>query len=287
MSSSESALKSPAASAKTAQRYHFIELIAYWEGRVNTKDLERQFDQSRQQSSSDINHYKQLAPHNLIYDASQKVYCPTEQFQQQYISSQVDEYLHWIHTGQFIAPASQGFSTSLTIPARKIEPNIMRGLVAAMRQQKRIEVDYVSLSNPNREGRIIAPHSFVNTGLRWHLRAWCEKSEQYRDFVLSRFRGAPELLDKTIHTAQQDEAWNAQVTIILQADPRLSPVKREVLENDYQMQNGQLQITTQGCLVQYLLRELQVNTKMLDGTPEAQQLVCVNLQDIKPWLFDN
>lgn len=53
------------------------------------------------------------------------------------------------------------------------------------------------------------------------------------------------------------------------------------------MENGELHITTKGCLVQYLLRELQVNTKMLDGTPEAQQLICVNPQDIKPWLFEN
>src|SRR5690625_5587511 len=70
----------------------------------------------------------------------------------------------------------------------------MRGLVTAIRTQQRLEVDYVSLSNPNRQGRIIVPHTFVSTGLRWHLRAWCEKSQSYRDFVLSRFRGEPELL---------------------------------------------------------------------------------------------
>jgi hypothetical protein len=104
--------------------------------------------------------------------------------------------------------------------------------------------------------------------------------------VLSRFRGEPELLEKSRHTAAQDTGWNTQVTIILQPDPRLSPAKREVLENDYQMQNGQLHITTKGCLVNYLLREMQINTKMLDGTPEAQQLVLVNQADIKRWLFE-
>lgn len=274
------------------QRFQLIELLAYWEGRVNAKDLENYFNQSRQQSSSDINNYKQSAPDNLNYDLSQKAYLPTLAFVPKYITASPDEYLHWFHNGQLLELESNGaftrslLSESLQLPARKISPEIMRGLVAAMRQQKRIEVDYVSLNNPNREGRIIAPHSFVNTGLRWHLRAWCEKSEQYRDFVLSRFRGAPELLDKTNHTAKQDHGWNTLITIVLQPDQRLSPAKREVLENDYQMQNGQLHITTKGCLVQYLLREMQVSTKMLDGTPEAQQLVCVNLPDIKPWLFE-
>lgn len=268
------------------QRYRFIELIAYWEGRINATTLTQQFGQSRQQHSADINTYKNLAPDNLIYDGSRKSYIPSENFSHKFISTQVDEYLHWFHTGQLPSSVPPPLSESLKIPARKISPQIMRCLVAAIRQQKRIEVDYVSLNNPNREGRVIAPHSFVNTGLRWHLRAWCEKSKEYRDFVLSRFRGEPELLEKSHHTAAQDAGWNTQVSIILQPDPRLSPAKREVLENDYQMQNGQLHITTKGCLVNYLLREMQINTKMLDGTPEAQQLVLVNQADIKPWLFE-
>lgn len=274
------------------QRFQLIELLAYWEGRLNAKDLENYFQQSRQQSSADINSYKRQAPNNLHYDASIKSYTPTKSFSALYITTFPDEYLHWLLSGQLpwgknkerLLRAPQ--LEKLQLPARKIEPEIMRGLVAAMRQQKRIEVDYISLSNPNCEGRIIAPHSFVNTGLRWHLRAWCEKSKEYRDFVLSRFRGTPELHDKTKHTAEQDQGWNTLVTIILQPDPRLSPAKCEVLEKDYQMQNGQLHITTKGCLVQYLLREMQVSTKILDGTPEAQQLICVNLPDIKHWLFE-
>jgi hypothetical protein len=28
-----------------------------------------------------------------------------------------------------------------------------------------------------------------------------------------------------------------------------------------------------------------VNIKMLDGNPEAQQLILVNLDEIRPWLF--
>lgn len=276
------------------QRFRFIELLAYWEGRVNATNISRQFELSRQQSSASLKAYEEQAPHNLSYDASLKAYLPTERFQPSHISGDVVEYLSWVQNpayGSNVTEANQHPSLAvpriaLSLPARKVAPEVMRGLVAAMRQQKRIEVDYVSLNNPNREGRVIAPHSFINTGLRWHLRAWCEKSREYRDFVLSRFRGIPELLDKSTHTAEQDQGWNTQVTIILQPDQRLSQAKREVLENDYQMQNGLLEIITKGCLVQYLLRELQVSTKMLDGTPEAQQLVCVNQQDIKPWLFE-
>lgn len=268
------------------QRFAFIELLAYWEGRINAKELEKQFQLSRQQSSQDINRYKQNAPKNLIYDSSQKAYRPSDHFSPLYISDSADEYLHWLHTSQFYARPVPGFTEALTLPPRKIGAPILRGIVAAIRQQKRIEVGYVSLSNPDHEGRIIAPHSFVSTGLRWHLRAWCEKNMRYSDFVLSRFRGLPELLDRTTHIAEHDEGWTKSIPIILQADHRLTAAKREVVENDYQMQNGQLRIQTKACLVQYMLRELQVNTKTLDETPEAQQLVCVNLPELKRWLYE-
>ncbi|MCR6650193.1 MAG: WYL domain-containing protein [Cellvibrionaceae bacterium] len=273
------------------KRFWLIELLAYWEGRVNTTSLIHHFGLSRQQSSADLNAYSAQAPTNLTYDASTKAYLPKADFQRHFISDDVGEYLGWMQNpsaapAPISAPSAKLSNLALRLPPRKVAPELMRGLVAATRQRLRIEVDYVSLTNPNREGRVIAPHTFVNTGLRWHLRAWCEKSRGYRDFVLSRFRGVPTLLDKTQHPIEHDVAWNTQITIILQPDPRLTPAQQEVLENDYQMLGGQLHITTKACMVNYLLKEMQVNTKMLDGTPEAQQLVLVNREDIRPWLFD-
>lgn len=274
----------------TNLRFQFIELIAYWEGKLNTTHLAQQFGLSRQQCSAEINAYLERYPHHLVYDKSLKGYLPSDDFVPVNITTDSSEYLNWLATGYLTDKNTHPFSLpseSLVLPARKVSPMVMRGLVSAIRQGYSVEVDYVSLSNPDHEGRLIAPHSFVKTGLRWHLRAWCYKSGAYRDFVLSRFRGTPSLESKTDKTAADDRGWNTSVTIILQPDPRLPPAKRKVLENDYQMQQGQLHIATRGCLVQYLLREMQVNTKMLDGVPEAQQLVCVNLVDIKDWLFDS
>lgn len=270
------------------ERLRFIELIVVWEGEINTGNLTRQFQISRQQASKDINCYKEQSPGSLIYDASLKCFLPSTHFQCIYPSTTSSDYLFWREYGlqKPLSSPEASSCSSLVLPSRNISPLIMRALVKAMRHQYRIEVDYVSLSNPNGMGRIVIPHHFVKTGLRWHLRAWCEKSKAYRDFVLSRFRGTPDFLGPGKHDAVEDIAWNTNVTVLLQPDPRLSKEKREVLENDYQMSGGVLPITTRGCLVQYLLRELQVNIKMLDGTPEAQQLVCVNLVDIKQWLFE-
>jgi hypothetical protein len=69
--------------------------------------------------------------------------------------------------------------------------------------------------------------------------------------------------------------------------PKYAPAQQEVLINDYQMTNGKLELTVRAALADYLLKEMQVNTKYLDGKPEAQQLVLVNRDDIKQWLFNS
>jgi predicted DNA-binding transcriptional regulator YafY len=270
-------------------RYRIIELLSYWQGLVNTTQLIQHFSVSRTQAQKYFKSYQADYPDNLIYDNSLKGFRPSETFTSHYISSNVDEYLDWLNNnGELTAPMKNSPFTNatLSLPVRKVLPQIMRGLISAIKYQKRLEVDYVSLANPNGEGRIIQPHIFVKTGLRWHLRAYDEKNQQFRDFVLSRFRGQPEILDSATHNATLDIAWNSNIEMIFSPDSRLSPEQKNVIEQDYQMQDGKLVTTTRAALAQYLLQDMQVNIKFHDAIPEAQQLILVNLNDIKQWLFN-
>ncbi|WP_288132661.1 WYL domain-containing protein [Microbulbifer sp.] len=272
------------------RRFWLIELIAYWEGRLTTRHLREFFGISRQLASSEIGHYRKAYPHNLLeYQRSDGAHLPAPDFQRHHISDDVAEYLSWMSGLQASLLPSQSPvylpHFILPHPPRNITPEVIRPLVRALRESRRVEVDYGSIGNPNREGRIIVPHTFVNTGPRWHLRAWCEKNGDYRDFVLSRFHGQPEMLGKSPHTADGDEKWNTEITLIFEPDSRLNAEKKAVLEHDYGMTNGQLHLTTRAPLANYLLQEMRVNTKMLDGRPEAQQLVLVNFDDVQGWLF--
>lgn len=269
------------------KRLWFIELIAWWEGRISASHLIKQFAISRTQAQQDLQHYRQLAPANLLYHPSYKSYLPQSGFVAQFINHDVVEYLNWISHQDAITDISTALPyTTLALPTRQVSADIIRVLVTAIRQQRRVEVDYVSVSNPDHQGRIIVPHHFVSTGLRWHLRAFCEKSQQYRDFVLSRFRGLPDLLNKTDISATQDSGWHTQLSLIFTPDPRLSPAQQDVIAHDYQMQHGQLKLKTRACLAQYLLQEMQVNIRDINISPEAQQLVLSNVDAVKPWLFE-
>lgn len=270
------------------KRLQFIELLALWEGKVNTNHLKSQFGISRQQASADLKEYIGLSPGILNYSSSLKTYLAAAVFKPKFISPDIEYYLTWLASGQLFEHNQNHneLCAVFEMPARVVEPLVMRGLVSAVRTQQRVEVDYISLTSANKEGRVLAPHSFIKTGLRWHLRAWCERSSQFRDFVLSRFRGEAMLSGAASYTADQDEAWNTYITLIFEPDSRLRPEQRQVLEQDYQMLGGRLHVETRACLAQYVLQDLKVNTKILDGTAEAQQLVLVNRDDIKQWLFD-
>ncbi len=150
----------------------------------------------------------------------------------------------------------------------------------------RLECDYVSFTTPEAETRLIAPHTLIYTGMRWHVRAYCEKNKDYRDFVLSRFRGVPELMDDgTENTREQDPGWSTQVQVIIELDSRLKPEQQAIIETDYGMQDGRLVIETRGALVQYVLQRYRIDTTKVHAKATAQQIVVVNLDELQGWLY--
>ena len=128
--------------------------------------------------------------------------------------------------------------------------------------------------------------TLIYTGMRWHVRAYCEKNRDYRDFVLSRFRGVPELMDdKTENTREQDSGWATQVQVIIEPDSRLKPEQQAIIETDYGMQDGRLVIETRGALVQYVLQRYQIDPTKVHAKATAQQIVVANLDELQGWLY--
>lgn len=273
-------------------RYRFIETLVLWEGRLTTRHLCDTFGIGRQQASKDINNYiREVGPGNLEYDKFLKGYKPTATFKPQVTEGLADEYLHLMARNNELMNVFESLSLNvanaevLSVPVRDVKPEVLRPIMQAARQQKRLDVDYVSLNHPDREGRVIVPHTLVYTGLRWHVRAWCEKNGEYRDFVLSRFREIPDIMDDSEHGADGDEQWNTFVDLCIVPDPRLSKEQQEVVEGDYGMKTGMLQVSTRARLVPYVLQLLHINPNELADDPTAQQIILKNRDELAPWLF--
>jgi predicted DNA-binding transcriptional regulator YafY len=273
-------------------RYRYIELISLWEGRLTTRKLCETFGIGRQQANKDLSNYRRaLSCGDLLYDAVGKHYSPSDDFAPILTRGLASEYLQLAAQQSDVQrilghlPVTAASVEVVSAPSRELPAELVRPIIQAMTEHRRIDVDYVSLNNPDREGRIIVPHTLVWTGYRWHVRAWCEKNQDFRDFVLSRFRGEADLMEESHRLSEQDEDWQHIVTLTIAPDSRLSSEQQEVIAHDYNMSGGRLEIAVRAKLAPYLLQLLNVNTAELLEDTRAQQLVLTNQDEVNAWLM--
>tara|TARA_Y100000588_G_scaffold263510_2_gene278195 strand:+ start:221 stop:1030 length:810 start_codon:yes stop_codon:yes gene_type:complete len=268
-----------------------IEIIVLWEGRLNTNHLIRSFGIGRQQASKDINTYMtEIAPGNLIYDKTLKGYKPSNTFIPRLTSGHADEYLHILSRSEDMMVTFDELDmrfehTAMVRPInRNIAPEVLRPLIQAIREKKRVDICYTPLKDGNKVERIISPHTLVCTPLRWHVRAYCEYANGYRDFVLSRIHGIPDLNDQAVFRRSGDSLWNTDVTIELSPDLRFNEKQKAVIEKDYGMENGVLKLPTNASLVRYVLDTYNINTHILNSNPQGQQIVVSNMDELLEFL---
>ncbi|MCW8875929.1 MAG: WYL domain-containing protein [Kangiellaceae bacterium] len=273
-------------------RYRLIEIIALWEGRLTTKSLIQAFGIGRQQASKDINNYiKTVAPNNLQYDKQLKGYKPSTVFNPKLTKGSIDEYLHLLASRRDqVDPVeqvdfSQANTAILAPPPRNISPSVIRPIIQACRESKRLDIRYLSMSSEIAKERIISPHTIVYSGMRWHVRAFCEDRQDFRDFVLSRVCEVFDLEGFSEKDADQDTAWQTFVNIKIKPDPRLSDHQKSIIATDYGMQNQQLRLNVRAALVTYFLQLLNLDHELISDNPLVQQIVLTNSEELGKWRF--
>lgn len=257
-------------------RFSFIENVVGWEGQINATHLATQFKLTRLSASKVLKSYREQYPEYLDYNASTKAFLATAHFDKAVAVNDFSHYLSNIAIKAEEQPNNgysnvEGSVLEVEAPLRNINPQQVRPILRAIREKKKIDIGYISLSSPDYLDRIIQPHTLIFDGLRWHVRAFCNKNNDFRDFTLSRFNGIAEFEGKADKFAQDDSKWNTFIDVVIEADRRFSAVQKRVIEQDFQMENGQKVITTRAALVNYLLKRLHINDTQ--NTPEEQQIV--------------
>lgn len=274
------------------QRYKIIEIVALWEGRLTTNVLMNLFGIARQQASIDLNSYlSQYAPANLVYDRFIKAYVPGERFKPVFTQGIADEYLFYLlnfknDPTHFITLDRNVDNIALLRTAeRHISADVIRSLVQAARLRHFIEANYCSFNRPQGERRRIAPHTLVYNGHRWHCRAFCEDHGDFRNFLLTRFRGELKIIDRQGPDVSQDTLWNKKVTVRVIPHPGLSEEQKKIVENDYGMRQGVSLVRTNGALVQFVLDLLNIAPHRLADNPQVQQIIVQNMEELTDYLW--
>ncbi len=251
------------------KRFGFLELILIWEGSLQSTHIAKQFELSEKLANHVLQKYKNLYPQNLTYDGTGACYRPTQDMVAQFCGGSLQEYMQYMSTTETVS--------SLELPNRNLQPMLVRPILQAIREQRRLQIDYASVSNPDFSTRVIQPHHLVFDGMRWHVRGFCEKNQDYRDFVLSRFQPEhpAQLLDGADHFDLQDEAWHNLLQVEFMPDPRLDDNRARIIALDYDMQqtiNGYRQTQkVRQALLMYWIQRMGLNSYQQNA--QAQQII--------------
>ncbi len=281
----------------TRQRLEYIEIMAFYTGVITRSEVAEAFGISNAAATKDLKLYGQLAPDNLIYKHSVFGFVPGPTFAEVFADLTPARVLPMMAKNLAVAGGPYGSELiyginmeSLPLPSRLPNKTALAQILRATYGHNKLRVSYHSLTDrDSTQQRILEPHSLVNTGLRWHIRAYSEDTCDFRDFVLSRFAEAKCLPELAESSMQYDDDWVEKMNLQLAPHPGLEQQKRLNLLIDFGASEDLIEIEVRRSLIAYLLQRLMVDTTADQSmNPNAYQLVLLNRDEIEPfagWAF--
>ena len=247
-----------AMSAAQRQRLAFIEFRAWFYGEVARKHVLERFEVATAAGTRDMALYKELAPGNVRYE--QKLYRYLPGFKPLF-HHDVDRTLAALTLGFGAGePAATGELLSHAVPARLNQPALdtLAAVTRAIHNRQALSLVYHSMKSGPGE-RVIVPHSLVDSGLRWHVRAFDRVKGNFRDLVLTRMEQLQ--LASTPAAASElpkaDEQWCRKLKLDLLPHP--AHPHPESIERDFGMRRGRLTVMLRAAVAGYVLRQWQVD----------------------------
>jgi hypothetical protein len=242
-------------------RLAFVELCVRFVGAIRRQDLVSRFGIQSAASSRDLAVYKDLAPGNISYDSRGKTYVLGPNFRAVFDFSP-ERVLSWLTQGFGDGePMQLKTWVACESPSRLTHPDmdVLASVTRAIHLECPLAIEYHSISNGQAERQIV-PFSVIDNGLRWHVRAFDRKSQEFRDFVITRIRN-PRVLKGEKPAPHEVRDQDIQWTRIVELDlvPHPDQPRPEITEMDYNMQDGVLRIKLRAATAGYILRKWSVD----------------------------
>lgn len=239
------------------ERLAYIEFRLYFLGDARRQDLIQRFGVAPAVATRDFAQYKEIYPNNISFEGKSKSYVIGNDFVPAF--DQAPERVITALTrgfGDGVSPLGGALLTcELPVTLNRPSMSILAPVTRAIHQTKAIRLRYQSHSSGISE-REIVPFALVNDGLRWHVRAFDRKSQEFRDFVLTRMDATSVIEDSLPqqHELQSaDIQWNRIVELDLVPHPNQE--HPEIIQSDYGMTDGVLHIKVRAATVGYVLRQ--------------------------------
>mgnify|MGYP000281783335 FL=1 len=242
------------------ERLAYIDFRLYFFGEIGRPDLIERFGVAPAGATRDLALYREIAPQNITFDGSNKIYRIGQAFAPLFD-----------HASQRVLSAlALGFGDSVNNAMQPLLPcesptalsnprmDVLAPVCRAIHAKRPIAIRYHSMSSGESE-RVIVPFALVDSGLRWHVRAFDRKSGEFRDFVVTRIE-ASTLLDEEPQANEQpdnDIQWTRIVELDFVPHPRLE--RPEIIKMDYGMTDGSIRMRVRAAVAGYMLLRWSVD----------------------------
>lgn len=243
------------------ERLSYIDFKLYFLGELRRSDMVGRFETGPAGATRDIAQYREIASENLELDPATKVYHPTPEFvplfehQPQRVLTALSQGFGEGIGDQLLSTVRCEFPNTLSLPKTAVLAPITR----AIHRCKVVRLGYTSIDSGKTE-REIVPLALVDTGIRWHVRAFDRRSQQFRDFVLTRMENPTLLEDSPVareETVEYDVQWSRLIELDLVPHPEHP--RPEVVNLDYEMPDGVLKVKVRAANAGYMLRRWSVD----------------------------
>lgn len=250
-------------STSVRQRLMHIERCLFWKGEVQRADLIDTFEVTTVQAAKDFRLYMERFPGKMAYNQSRRRYIPQSAFSPALIRPEtLDEFADM--------PSAQVPVAQWPLPLRRASPEVLLVMVEGVRERRKIEVQYQSMTGLVPEWRWISPHAFAKDAERWHVRAFCHKRSEFRDFVLGRIL-ATRAVDASEIDSAADSEWHTLVDVLVTPNPMLEVSQRKAIGAEYQLPDTlELTLQLRESMLFYVSAKFDIS-KAVD--PAAHQLV--------------
>ena len=236
------------------ERLFHIDFRACFLGRVTRGDLMDRFAISGAAATRDIALYRSLAPRNIALDPSTKAYLTMSAFRPLFPQDPV----------RALVAVAEGLGDAMSEPAiphvrsehpLRLNPprlDVLAPLTRAIASGRAVAVTYHSHSTGETQ-RELVPHALVDTGVRWHVRAFDRRHARFGDFVLTRVSAA-EILPggpEAGEDRESDDQWMRHVMLDLVPHPGLS--RPDAVLRDFEMTGGILRVRLRAAVCGYAL----------------------------------
>lgn len=243
------------------ERLAHIDFRLYFLGWVGRHDLMKRFGLAEAAATRDLASYKELADKNLEYDTKAKLYKVTKDFEPlfKYQPDMVLTVLSQGAGGDMVTGNKPYVPCEIASQLNKPEIKVLSLITRAIYNKQAIRIQYRSVRSGLTE-REIVPFCLVDNGLRWHVRSYDRKREQFMDLVITRIANPQHITDSEPKEHEQRDAdiqWNRIVELKIVAHPNL--MHKETIEIDYGMANGVLDVNVRAAVAGYLLRRWNVD----------------------------